>query len=184
MIYIFEFKTKIVDLAINVSENYVEEIGINNCKTQFYKYKEIKDGRLKQKDGGVGLLGANDYNRLNHLYSLVNLLDNYFSGKIVNFSEIPINFSSYLDFAKKILNALRDVKYGGTLSYKELALKAGFSEKYSRACAAALSINKTPIVIPCHRIIYSNGKLGGYSGGGGARFKNKLLYFEQTIAAN
>jgi methylated-DNA-[protein]-cysteine S-methyltransferase len=65
------------------------------------------------------------------------------------------------------------------MSYKELALKAGFEGTYSRACAGALSINKTPIVIPCHRIITSGGKLGGYSGGGGAHFKAKLLSLER-----
>lgn len=180
LIYIFEFKTKITDLEINASEKYIEEIEIKSPGA--WHYKEIK-GKLKRgKSRGLEtiLLSSNDYSRLHHLYILINLLDNYFSNKIADFCEIPINFSFYSDFTKKILKTLQDVKYGETLSYKGLARIAGYSEKYSRVCAAALSINKTPIVVPCHRIITSDGKLGGYSGGGGIHFKAKLLSLEQN----
>ncbi|MHB1546533.1 MAG: MGMT family protein, partial [bacterium] len=73
-----------------------------------------------------------------------------------------------------------NIKYGETLSYKELAVKTGYNEKYSRACATALSINKTPIILPCHRITASGGKLGGWSGGGGIKLKAALLSLEQN----
>lgn len=172
--YVFEFKTKIagldINLALNASEKYVEGIA---C------YKNISVKQLYY-ERNMTPLSQNDCNRLEHLYKLINLLDNYFSNKIVDFHKIPINFASYSGFSKKILKTLRGVKYGKTLSYKELALKAGFSEKYSRACATALSINKTPIVIPCHRIITADGKLGGYSGCGGTEFKTALLTLEQN----
>ncbi len=177
MLYIFEFKTKIADLEIKLSENCIEEIKIKNPDIK--TFKEFNGKRSNQNGQSLILLGQNDYNRMDHLCSLINLLDNYFSGKIAGFAKIPVNFSYYGDFTKKILFASRSIKYGKTMSYKELALKAGFEGTYSRACAGALSINKTPIVIPCHRIITSDGKLGGYSGGGGAHFKAKLLSLER-----
>ncbi len=170
MTYIFNFKAKIINLDIEVSESYIEGIRINSCE---------QDRRTRQNSGTVVFLCAGDYDRLGHLYSLVNLIDDYFSGKIVNFSKIPVDFVSYSNFTKKILIALRAVKYGETLSYKYLALKAGFSARYSRACASALSINRTPIILPCHRIIYSNNKLGGYSAAG-LSLKNKLISLEHT----
>ncbi len=182
LIYIFKFKTKIADLEINASEKYIEEIKIKSPRAGHYK--EIKGKRKRLNSIGLEveaiLLSSNDYCRLHHLYILINLLDNYFSNKIVDFCEVPINFSFYSDFTKNILKTLRDVKYGETSSYKGLAHIAGYGEKYSRACASALSINKTPIVVPCHRIINSDGKLGGYSGGGGIHFKAKLLSLEQN----
>ncbi|MHB1600237.1 MAG: methylated-DNA--[protein]-cysteine S-methyltransferase [bacterium] len=167
----FEFKTKISDfdisLEINASEKHIERI-------------EITSGKQINDKPGVARLSKNDLNRLPHLYKLINLLDDYFSGKIVDFIELPINFSFYPDFSGKILKTLRNIKYGETLSYKELAVKTGYNEKYSRACATALSINKTPIILPCHRITASGGKLGGWSGGGGIKLKAALLSLEQN----
>lgn len=171
--YIFEFKTKIsgldINLKINASKKHIEEIEIISGKRININNKR-----------GMPQLSENDLNRLPHLYKLINLLDNYFSYKLVDFSEIPVNFSLYSYFSEKILKTLQNVKYGETLSYKKLAIKAGYNNKYSRACASALSINKTPIILPCHRITASGGKLGGYSGGGGTQFKALLLFLEQN----
>jgi O-6-methylguanine DNA methyltransferase len=180
--YVFKFKTKIAVLEINASKTFINEIKIE--KTGEKHYKNINGKRLNGRDKAL-LLSSNDCCRLPHIYRLIDLLDNYFSNKIADFSDIPVNFSYYSDFSEKILKALRGVKYGETLSYKELAINTGYGEKYSRACAMALSANKTPIIIPCHRIIHSNGKPGGYSGGGGVHFKTALLSLEtvhgQTI---
>ena len=167
--YVFEFKTKIsgsdISLEIKADEKHIEEI-------------EIIGGNRVEYKPGTPPISKSDLNLLPHLYKLINLLDDYFSYKLVDFSEIPVNFSLYSDFSVKILKTLRSVKYGETLSYKELAMKAGFDKRYSRACAAVLSKNKTPIIIPCHRVIASDGSLGGYSGGNGAAFKAKLLSLE------
>lgn len=173
MIYIFNFKAKKINLDIKASEHYIEEIRIN---------KGEQDKRLNQKGETAVFLGADAYDHFKHLHSLVNLLDNYFSGKIVSFHSVPVNFIIYSDFTKKIFDALRYVNYGETLSYKDLALKAGFSARYSRACASVLSINKTPVIIPCHRIIYSNNKLGGYSAAS-ISFKSKLLSLERAAVS-
>jgi len=100
-------------------------------------------------------------------------LDAYFSGKLKTFS-----LNLCLDvrpFQKKVLTTLRRVPYGQTISYGKLAEKIG-SPKASRAVGQANAKNPIPIVIPCHRVIGSNGKLTGF--GGGISIKQALLDLE------
>ncbi|MFO7889348.1 MAG: methylated-DNA--[protein]-cysteine S-methyltransferase [bacterium] len=90
-------------------------------------------------------------------------------------------FSLFLDleateFQKKVLKAVQKVPYGTTRSYKDIAEKIG-NPKAARAVGSANRTNPLPIIIPCHRIIGSDGSLTGY--GGGIELKRKLLEFEK-----
>jgi methylated-DNA-[protein]-cysteine S-methyltransferase len=76
----------------------------------------------------------------------------------------------------EVWQRLRDIPYGQTISYGELARRIG-NPKASRAVGLANGSNPIPIVIPCHRVIGSNGKLTGY--GGGLPIKEKLLALER-----
>jgi len=80
------------------------------------------------------------------------------------------------DFQKNVWHKLRGIPYGGTISYGELAKRVG-NPKASRAVGAANGQNPIPIIIPCHRVIGSDGKLTGF--GGGLPIKEKLLALEQ-----
>lgn len=80
------------------------------------------------------------------------------------------------EFENKVYEALKDVKFGETISYKELAEKVG-SDESARAVGNALAKNKFPLIIPCHRVVKADGKLGNYVGGEEA--KKALLDFEQ-----
>lgn len=82
------------------------------------------------------------------------------------------------DFEKAVWNALREIPYGETRTYKWLAEKIG-KPSASRAVGRALSRNPIPIIIPCHRIIESDGSLGGYSGG--IDIKRRLLDMEYYV---
>ncbi len=79
------------------------------------------------------------------------------------------------EFQKRVWNELLKIPYGETISYKELALRLG-NLAAIRAVGRANGANPVPIVIPCHRVIGSNGKLIGY--GGGLNIKEKLLVLE------
>ncbi|MBZ5571644.1 MAG: methylated-DNA--[protein]-cysteine S-methyltransferase [Acidobacteriia bacterium] len=79
-------------------------------------------------------------------------------------------------FQLKVWRQLCDIKYGQTISYGELARRIG-NPKASRAVGLANGSNPISIVIPCHRVIGSNGKLTGY--GGGLPIKEKLLALER-----
>lgn len=89
-------------------------------------------------------------------------LNEYFSGKRKDF-KLPLAPAG-TDFQQKVWKALMDIPYGTTTSYGELAKRIG-RPKASRAVGAANGQNPVAIVIPCHRVIGSNGKLTGYAGG-------------------
>lgn len=90
--------------------------------------------------------------------------------------EIPLLFIGS-DFEKKVWKGLEKVKYGKTISYLELAKNINKVEAV-RAVANANGKNSIGIILPCHRIISSNGELGGY--GGGVSIKKKLLNLEKN----
>jgi methylated-DNA-[protein]-cysteine S-methyltransferase len=80
-------------------------------------------------------------------------------------------------FQKKVWKALLGIKKGDTITYKEVAKKVG-KPKAVRAVANAVGANPMPITIPCHRVVRSDGALGGYSGKGGVKTKRLLLIKE------
>ncbi len=102
-----------------------------------------------------------------------NQLDEYLQGKRKNF-DIPLLLIGS-DFQKQVWNALLDIPYGKIASYLKLAKKID-NPKAVRAVANANGANAIAIIIPCHRIIESNGGLGGY--GGGLAVKKRLLKLE------
>ena len=96
------------------------------------------------------------------LKGAANQLREYFSGerKIFNLNINPAG----TDFQKKVWEKVKQVEFGQTVSYLEIAKQTG-SEKNTRAVGLANGKNPIPIIIPCHRIIGSNRKLTGYAGG-------------------
>jgi methylated-DNA-[protein]-cysteine S-methyltransferase len=91
----------------------------------------------------------------------VNQIKEYFSGKRKEFS-LKIMFFAGTDFQKKVWNELSNVTYGKTSAYKEIARNIKHN-KAIRAVGTAIGKNPIPVIIPCHRIVNSNGKLGGFS---------------------
>ena len=104
-------------------------------------------------------------------------LDQYFSGKRRSF-EVAVDLSPLTDFQRRILSATAGVPFGEVSTYATMAAKAG-SERASRAAGQALSANPIPIVVPCHRILASDGSLGGYAGG--LEAKRRLLGLERGV---
>ena len=103
-------------------------------------------------------------------------IKDYLNGERTNF-EIPIDLSSLTNFQRQVLLATLQIPRGQIVTYGEIARRIG-NPKSMRAVGQALGRNPIPIVIPCHRVIASNGSLGGYSGGGGLETKAKLLQLE------
>lgn len=101
----------------------------------------------------------------------------YFSGELQTFS-LPIQFSG-TPFQIEVWQQLQTIEYGTTRSYQEQARLIG-NEKAVRAIAMINGMNSLAIVVPCHRVIASNGALTGYSGGLAA--KKRLLAHEQKHA--
>ena len=82
------------------------------------------------------------------------------------------------EFQNLVLKEISRIPYGQTMSYKEIAAIIGHPNS-SRAVANACGKNPYPIIIPCHRVVRSDGKIGGYSGPGGESQKKKLLLKEK-----
>ena len=87
-------------------------------------------------------------------------LEEYFSGKRKIF-DLPLKQEG-TEFQKRVWEALKKIPYGTTVTYKEIAKMIG-NEKASRAVGMANNKNNIPIIIPCHRVIGSNGNLIGYA---------------------
>lgn len=105
---------------------------------------------------------------------VVRQLDRYFAGKLDKF-EVPLDLKGTA-FQLKVWNAMLDIPYGQTISYAELARRIGFP-KAARAVGQASGRNPVAIIVPCHRVVGSNGTLTGY--GGGLERKAALLELER-----
>jgi len=117
----------------------------------------------------------------NLFLNLQKQIKSYFDGKNVDFNtDIPVLLNGLGEFSKGILTACRNVRAGQTITYNELAQKAGYP-KAGRAAGNALARNPIPLIIPCHRIIRGDGKLGGFSAPGGTILKKRLLQLEKHI---
>ncbi|MCM2676735.1 methylated-DNA--[protein]-cysteine S-methyltransferase [Alkalicoccobacillus plakortidis] len=100
-------------------------------------------------------------------------LGEYFSGKRQTF-DVPVDLTGTL-FQKRVWEALKEIDFGQTRSYKQIAEEIG-APKAVRAIGGANNRNPVPIIIPCHRVIGSNGSMVGY--GGGLDKKEMLLVHE------
>ena len=114
-------------------------------------------------------------NKSKFLTKVRNQILDYFLGNLILFNiDIYIEGSN---LQKKIWNEIKKIPYGKTKSYGEIAKKLNTSPRYvGNVCGQ----NKHLLVIPCHRVICSNGLLGGFSGLGGIKFKKKLLKMENN----
>jgi methylated-DNA-[protein]-cysteine S-methyltransferase len=105
----------------------------------------------------------------------------FLDGRTKSLDKIPLDMSWCTEFQKKVLCAARKIPRGETISYSELAERAGFP-KAVRAAASVMRSNRFPLVIPCHRVIGKNGAIGGFMGAKTGRpvaLKKKLLARER-----
>ncbi|MDK2888323.1 MAG: methylated-DNA-[protein]-cysteine S-methyltransferase [Thermoanaerobacter sp.] len=102
-------------------------------------------------------------------------LNRYFRGQRVSFTDIPVDFSLYRPFTARVLEIVRRIGYGQLWSYRQVAEAAGYPGA-ARAAGGAVRANRVPLVIPCHRVICSDGSPGGF--GGGLPLKQWLLELE------
>lgn len=112
-----------------------------------------------------------------------NLLIAYAQGEEVDLNEIPLELHKMTSFQQQVVDSLRKVVYGEVVSYAELAQRAG-SPGAARAVGNQMARNRLPLVIPCHRVIGSGGRLGGFSAPQGLDMKRRLLALERVGRAD
>lgn len=174
-IYYACFSNKICDGSIGLIDNklfwlsfyddgtklvkFINEITNNYSKSPLYKLKST----VIKKNTSL----------LNEYITIINL---FFRGELVDFRGISLYYITGNEFSHNVWDSLREIAYGTTRSYKEIAEVIG-NPKACRAVGIANKRNLIPLIIPCHRVIKNNGDIGGYSAG--IELKKELLAIEK-----
>lgn len=141
-----------------------------------------EDGLFQVQFGGtdedvsawVQARGLRPVHDTGELRPYVSQLRQYFAGER-NWFDVPVDLSSATPFARRVLEATARIPFGRLASYRDLANDIG-QPGATRAVGNALGSNPVPIVVPCHRVIRSDGSIGGYTGG--LAIKWRLLEIE------
>jgi len=141
------------------------------CDWKYRKMRETIDQRIK-----TGLNAGYQEGSSDMIQKTILQLEEYFAKKRTAF-DLPLKLVG-TTFQKQVWDGLLNIPYGSTLSYLTLSEKLG-NPKAIRAVASANGANAISIIIPCHRIVGSDGKLVGYAGG--VDVKKKLLKLESKI---
>jgi methylated-DNA-[protein]-cysteine S-methyltransferase len=103
----------------------------------------------------------------------------YLAGERVDFSAVAVDLAGVDDFRRRLYEVLREVTFGRTTTYGDLAKALGSTDwEGARDVGEAMGRNPMPLVVPCHRVLAAGGKLGGFSAYGGTMTKQKLLALE------
>jgi methylated-DNA-[protein]-cysteine S-methyltransferase len=108
----------------------------------------------------------------------VHRVEAYFAGIPVSFEDVELDLDGWTPFQLDVVQALRRVPYGEIVSYRDLARLAGHP-RAQRAAGTFCARNRYALVVPCHRVVGSDGRLVGY--GGGLPMKEYLLKLEGAI---
>lgn len=101
------------------------------------------------------------------------------TGEQIDFS-IEFDLAGQTDFRRRVLQRCAQIPYGEVRTYADLAREVG-SPAAARAVGGAMAHNPIPLVIPCHRVVASNGTLGGFSSPGGLSLKERMLGMEREV---
>jgi methylated-DNA-[protein]-cysteine S-methyltransferase len=110
-----------------------------------------------------------------HHQQLAERLQDFAAGnRSDDFHDVTLDESHLTPFQRKVIRHCRRIPAGETLSYGQLAARAG-RPRAARAVGRVMATNRFPLIVPCHRVIAANGKLGGYSAPQGLAMKRRLL---------
>ncbi len=102
-------------------------------------------------------------------------------GEAVDLGDIPLDLAAAPDFHRKVYEVARTIPPGQTMTYGEIARKLGVPHE-SREVGQALGRNPIAIIVPCHRVLGADGKMGGFSANGGVATKRRILEIEGASA--
>lgn len=111
------------------------------------------------------------------MIELAQALRRYAMGDVTTFEGVPLDLDGIDPLDLDIYRATRALRFGETITYGELAARAGHPGK-AREAGLAMASNRTPLVVPCHRVLAANGGIGGFSAPGGTGTKLRLLGLE------
>ncbi len=112
-------------------------------------------------------------------FPLVSRLQAYASGFPDDFRDVCVEPKVGSRFRRRIWEQCRRIPYGSTMGYAELARRAGYP-KSARAVGGSMAANRIPLIVPCHRVVRSDGRIGAFSAPGGQAMKQRLLAMESN----
>lgn len=121
--------------------------------------------------------GAEPGEPSNAVEAVINRIEDYAEGAAVEFDDVQLDLDGQPEFHRKAYELLLQIRWGQTTSYGTLARQLG-DVSLSRAVGQAMGANPIPLIIPCHRVLASTGKPGGFSAPGGAQSKLRMLALE------
>ncbi|MCS5490078.1 methylated-DNA--[protein]-cysteine S-methyltransferase [Algoriphagus limi] len=164
-IYTTSFKSPVGELILGSFDNQ-----LCLCDWKYRKMRAPIDERIRKGLGAEFVEGESEINK-----ETIRQLEAYFAGDLTQFDIPLLPFGT--DFQKEVWKKLTEIHYGETRSYLQLSKDLGNTDAI-RAVASANGANAISILIPCHRIIGSDGSLVGYAGG--LEAKKKLLKLEKA----
>ena len=164
------FKTNIGWISFCFSENGIQNLTVGHAS------KADAFGALGKAADQDGL--TPQPTKGSHV--LKDLINQYLAGEFVTFNDVRIDNPTTTRFRQSVLDNCRKIRYGETISYGELAKRSG-SPNAARAVGNIMKSNRLPLIIPCHRVLASGGKIGGFSAPSGVQLKQTLLHLESKL---
>jgi methylated-DNA-[protein]-cysteine S-methyltransferase len=120
-----------------------------------------------------------------HIADAIAQAKRYFAGERIDFTAIRLDIGGIEPFRRSIYDALRKIGFGETVTYGELAKRAGATQpQAAQDVGVAMARNPVPLIIPCHRVLAAGGKLGGFSAAGRTDAKQRMLALEGVFIDN
>ncbi len=149
-------------------------------KVNGFYLPEPTQSKLTKKLERVGVLIKKAEQVPSVILKLIGKIKKHLSGQPQDFSKVAVRLDASTEFQQKIYSIVKNIPSGDVVTYKELGEALGGLKAY-RAIGAAMGKNPIPLLIPCHRVVGSNGKLGGFTAPGGLKTKVKLLELEKKF---
>jgi methylated-DNA-[protein]-cysteine S-methyltransferase len=161
-------ETMVGDLWIAVTQEGLAAVEFGGTEAAFVQRLAERTGRRPQRSAARTEAASRE-------------LCEYLDGRRRTFT-LPVDLRHVTPFQRSVLQAARAIPPGQVATYGQIGRRIG-RPRAARAIGQALGSNPVPIVVPCHRVLASDGSLGGYSGRGGVRTKRRLLQLEGALLA-
>ena len=167
-----DYKSVMAYCVFETRRGFVALVGKNGKLTRSTLPKASRDEAIHAIRAGLDESAVEDSPTFG---DLPEKLSRYFERERTDFSCVPVDLSGCGAFHAAALLAARTIPYGKIVSYGDLARMAG-RQNAARAAGTAMANNSTPVIVPCHRVVASGGRLGGFSSG--LEWKRELLSIE------
>lgn len=162
------FPTELGWMSLAADERFVYRLSFGHA-TPGDALADLCDGAL------------NDADDPGELAALVERLTRYAEGGDDDFLDVEVYLGGATAFQRRVIDLCRRIPFGSSLTYGELAERAGHP-RAARAVGNCMRTNRVPLIVPCHRVVGTGGTMRGYSAGEGIRMKLRLLELEAGSA--